>query len=301
MSSPEPLAPLAGRFADAGFVRVPSLLYPDEVEPLVQALERLSGRSRRAFEAGDRPSGWTVPDGVTRHEAFWPLITHPRLVELVRTLLGSRDVRFLQHTDLHVGFSSFNWHRDSVSRQLGVGPDWDEAGAAYRIVRVGLYLQATGARAFKLGLVPGTHRLEDPRAVRARRAAERGASWWGHARRALTGRNPDLPGAEWVEAGAGDAVVFDPRVLHTGTPVDGAKYSVFLAYGLPNRHFAHHRQYYRHARADLGYGDVPPELAERLRVAGLLYEDAGEPVLRDEDATRPSAVESLFMRARRAR
>jgi hypothetical protein len=206
-------------------------------------------------------------------------------------------VCFLQHTDLHVGFSSFNWHRDSVSRALGVGPDWDERDATYRIVRVGLYLQSAGG-AFKLGLVPGTHRLVDPRAQKARRAMERTAGWWGHARRLLTGKVPEVPGAEWVPAGAGDAVIFDPRVLHTGTPVDGAKYSMFVAFGVPNRHFEAHASYYRFTRPDLGYAAMAPALVERLQAAGL-YHDVSE--AQADQATLPTAVERLAMRKARAR
>ncbi len=286
-------AALAAEFRDKGFVTLPRLLPPALVEELVGHLERLSGRARGAGGAG----GWTAPDGVTRHPEFWPVIFHPGLLAAVRLLLGP-DARYLQHTDLHVGFSSFNWHRDSVSRTLGVGPDWDEADAPYRIARVGIYLQAaTGA--FKFGLVPGTHRPDDARAARARRAAERGAGWLGHARRLVTGRNPDLPGAEWVSAGAGDAVVFDPRVLHTGTPVDGAKYSLFIAYGVPNRHAAHHAHYYRHVRTELGYGAIPDALADQLRAAGLYFEPSRVDAL--AGATLPSAFERLAMERRRAR
>jgi hypothetical protein len=281
-------------FASDGYVVVPQLLAPDEVERYLQRLESRSGRQRGDGSSAGR--GWTVPDGVTRHPEFWDVLVHERLLAVVRQLLGP-DVRFLQHTDLHVGFSSFNWHRDSVSRALGVGPDWDESDAAYLIVRVGLYLQSAGG-AFKLGLVPGTHRLADPRAVKARRAVERKAGWWSHARRLLTGKVPDVPGAEWVPAGAGDAVIFDPRVLHTGTPVDGAKYSMFVAFGVPNRHFEAHARYYRFTRPDLGYEAMAPALVQRLQAAGL-YHEVSE--ARAGDASLPTAVERLAMRRARAR
>lgn len=282
------------RFASDGFAVVPQLLAPAEVEHYLQHLEARSGRRRGDAAAAGR--GWTVPDGVTRHEEFWNIILHERLLAAVRQLLGD-DVRFLQHTDLHVGFSSFNWHRDSVSRALGVGPDWDETDAAYRIVRVGMYLQSSGG-SFKLGLVPGTHRMADPRAVKARHAVERKAGWLSHARRLVTGKVPDVPGAEWVPAGAGDAVIFDPRVLHTGTPVDGAKYSMFVAYGVPNRHFEAHARYYRFTRPDLGYQAMAPALAARLQSAGLYHEVTEAHA---DAATLPTAVERLAMKKARAR
>lgn len=297
MSHPpvHPLAPESVRaFESEGFVVVPQLLAPHEVEHYLQLLEARSGRRRGDVAPAGR--GWTVPDGVTRHHEFWDVILHERLLAVVRQLLGG-DPCFLQHTDLHVGFSSFNWHRDSVSRALGVGPDWDERDAPYRIVRVGMYLQSSGG-SFKLGLVPGTHRMADPRAVRARRAVERKAGWWSHARRLITGKVPDVPGAQWVPAGAGDAVIFDPRVLHTGTPVDGAKYSMFVAYGIPNRHFEAHARYYRFTRPDLGYEAMAPALVARLQAAGLHHEVSAA---RAEEATLPTAVERLAMKKARAR
>lgn len=281
------------RFGDDGFVVVPGLLDPAEVEVYVRRLEALSGRRRGDPTAPAR--GWTSPDGVTRHSDFWDVIFHARLLSVVRTLLGE-DVRFLQHTDLHVGFSSFNWHRDSVNRALGDGPDWNERDVPYRIVRVGLYLQSSEG-AFRLGLVPGTHRPADKRAQLARAAVESKAGWLSHVRRFTTGKVPDVPGAVWVPAGAGDAVIFDPRVLHTGTPVDGSKYSMFVAYGVPNMHFENHARYYRYARPDLQYADIPSTLAARLAVAGLHHSVAPTQLVR---ASQPGIVATAAMRKSRA-
>jgi len=264
------------QFREHGYLVAPKLLDPETVENLTRRLEARSGRSRADFagkDAGAAASagltGWTVPDGVTRHEEFWDLLFQERLLESVRAILGT-ETKFLQHTDLHVGFSSFNWHRDSVARHYGVGPDWDESIDPYRIVRVGLYLQSAEDNGFRLGLIPGTHRIPRHDEAYARRRIERTAGTAGHLYRVLRGRNPEPPTAVWVSAAAGDAVIFDPRVIHTGTPVDGPKFSIFLAYGVPNRHFTNHWYYYRHLRPDLGYGDPAPALVERLREADLL-------------------------------
>lgn len=280
-------------FDEDGFVTVPGLFDSALVERLLACLETRSGRRRN--EPPPRDRGWTVPDGVTRHDEFWDIIFHPKLLAAVRAALGA-DVRYLQHSDLHVGFSSFSWHRDSVSRALGVGPDWDERDAPYRIVRVGIYLQSAGG-GFRLGLIPGTHRLADKRAHEARRAIESAAGWTGHVRRFLTGTVPPIPGARWVSASAGDAVIFDPRVLHTGTPVDGAKYSVFVAFGVPNRHYEAHARYYRYVRRDLGYEAMPDALVARLRAEGL-YHDVSEGGA--AAATKPGVLETLAMRKARA-
>lgn len=292
-SAPAVTAEARAAFDRDGFTVVRGLLAPDEVEHYLRLLEARSGRRRT-----DPPAarGWTVPDGVSRHAEFWPLIFHPTLLATVRGLLGA-NIRFLQHTDLHVGFSSFNWHRDSVARALGVGPDWDESDAPYRLVRVGMYLQSSGG-GFRLGLVPGTHRPGDPRARAARKAVERKAGIWSHVRRLVTGKVPDVPGAAWIPAGAGDAVIFDPRVLHTGTPVDGPKYSAFLAYGIPNRHFEAHARYYRFERSDLMYGHLDDRLIAELGDRDL-YHAVREG--RVEEASRPGVAERLVMKGQRRR
>lgn len=270
-------APDAETLRERGYVVVPKLIDEALCEELTRRLEARSGRTREelartAATAGRRtPSGWTVPDGVTRHEEFWPVIFQPKLLTAVRRLLGP-EARYLQHTDLHVGFSSFNWHRDSVNRRYGEGPDWDESEEPYRIVRVGMYLQRSEGSSFRLGLIPGTHRAPRAEELRERRRIERSAGGWGHIQRVLTGRNPIPPRSEWVSAAAGDAVIFDPRLLHTGTPVDGPKFSVFVAFGVPNRHYVNHWYYYRHMRPELGYAEVPEKLEARLREAGIHHE-----------------------------
>src|SRR5215510_6786201 len=136
-------------FQQRGYALAKGILTEETVRQFIRKLDDLS-RRRRGF------GGWTVPDGVTQIPRFWPLIFNEKLLEIVRELIGP-DIRFLQHNDLHVGFSSYNWHRDSVSRRLGEGRDWDES-EPYRIVRVGFYLQPRDASSFQLGFLPSTHR-----------------------------------------------------------------------------------------------------------------------------------------------
>jgi len=106
--------------------------------------------------SASRKEKWTLPDGMAQQSAFWNVTFNEKMLENVRLLLGP-NIKFLQHNDLHVGFSSFTWHRDSVCRSFGNGPDWDESETPYQIVRVGIYLQ-DGAGGFRLGMVPDSHR-----------------------------------------------------------------------------------------------------------------------------------------------
>jgi phytanoyl-CoA dioxygenase PhyH len=287
-------------FAEEGYAIVPRLLDPDEVEAWTRRLEETS-RLRRA-DFGQRTAlglkrrgvlgAWTHPDGVSRTRDFWPLVVHQRLLDAVRAVLGA-EVRFLQHTDLHVGFSALGWHRDSVSRRRWEGADWDEGHEPYRLVRVGLYLQAFQESRFRLGVIPGTHRgaVRDAEAEALESALGRA----GRLRALVFRRDPLAECARWLELGSGDCVLFDPRLLHSGTPIDGPKYSIFLAYGLPNAHFHRHRAYYRHLRPDLGYHDLDPELARTIADAGLLAPPPATAPASD-GAYQPSFLQTLLAR-----
>src|SRR5262249_34493962 len=143
---------LRDQFHDDGFIVVRGLLTAPDVAFYVDRLKALAGGKDR----------WTQPDGVNRHPDFWPIVFNERLLAAVREIFGP-DIRYLPHNDLHLGFSSFSWHRDSVNRECGKGPDWDESREQYQIARVGIYLQRYDRSGFKLGLVKGSHRRRQPR------------------------------------------------------------------------------------------------------------------------------------------
>lgn len=279
-----------------GFVVIRGFLTDQEVQHYVGQLETSSTIARRdletrstgrGFSGSGAATSWNLPDGVSKTCAFWPLILDERLVSTVRKLLGP-EIRFLQHTDLHVGFSAIAWHRDSVSRKFGVGPDWDEASEAYRLVRVGVYLQSYQESNFRLGFIKGSHRPATE-VTFGRKFTEAKINWLG----ALSYLSPQVQmwvaNAEWVATEPGDCLIFDPRTIHSGSYITGPKYSMFVAYGIPNKHFYNHYNYYRHVRTELNYQELAPELVDKLRAAGLYPENI--PVYdRIEGAWTPAPV-----------
>ena len=142
-------------------------------------------------------------------------------------MLGE-DIFFLQHNDLHVGFSSFAWHRDSVCRQYDVGPDWDETKEPYQLARVGIYLQDESSE-FRLGLIKGTHRPELHMGTPDIRKLERGLSNINSVINTITGNNLLPNRVEWIATKPGDAIIFDPRVVHTGSDFKKVKYAFFCS------------------------------------------------------------------------
>ena len=263
-----------------GYLVVRSLFSPEKVAFYKQELDKLSvGRSQK----------WTLPDGVCQNRPFWDVIFNEKILSTVRGLLGD-GIKFLQHNDLHVGFSSFHWHRDSVCRTFGKGPDWDESAEPYQLVRVGVYLQDS-AGGFRLGLVKGTHRPERL-PENERHFIESKTNSLTKALTFLGSRDPLDGRAAWVATEPGDCVIFDPRTIHTGSDFQGTKHSFFVAYGIENGHFRNHYNYYRHLRDDLNYKALHPDLVERLKAANLYADESfdGEPV---EGAWLPSKAFSF--------
>ncbi len=268
-------AEMAQELDQKGFTVLRGLLSQDEANAYIERLDALSGFDREAARAENKgglskrglSTSWYQPDGVTKQKDFWPLITNERLVETVQAIVDP-DVRFLQHTDLHVGFSAISWHRDNINRDYGVGPDWDESEEPYKIVRVGIYLQTYEESSFRLGFIPGTHKYEGP-ADRRKKWVETQLKVLGALSYVNTSLQLRAPGAEWVTPEPGDCIIFDPRTIHSGSAITGPKYSMFLAYGKENSHFYNHQNYYRNIRKELNYQDIAPELVQNLQDSGL--------------------------------
>ena len=278
---------------EKGFVVLKGLLNREEVQHYKIAMEALSGiqgsQMRKTHKLGQRglDSSWSEPDGVTKHADFWPLITHAEVGTAVRHLIGE-NIRFLQHTDLHVGFSAISWHRDNVNRTFGAGPDWQEAEEPYQILRVGIYLQSYAESGFRLGFIPGSHKPEFP-ISRERKLQERKLQAIGAMSYLFVKLQEWASNAEWIATEPGDAIIFDPRILHSGSYITGPKYSMFLAFGRENTHFYNHLNYYRRVRPELNYGDMAPQLVQLLQSHNLLPESA--PIYNQiQDAWTPPAL-----------
>jgi hypothetical protein len=287
------------QFERDGYVIIPGLLSSEEAAYYRSEIQKLSGLG----DADSRTTKFGCPDGVSKNRQFWPLIDHPKLIPAIRELLGP-TARYTQHSDLHAHQSAGCWHRDSACRNYGVGPDWDESKEPYQVARVAIYLQSYAESHSSLGVIPGSHRYEEP--VHGREEAvwrwliawrERLGSRWGQLTRgerlplemrmwsfpwmlmrtrprvgSLPWPPPQVP--VWIRTEPGDCIIFNQRIFHSGSPTIGPKYAVFLSYATENEHGRNHIAYYRNIRKDLQYGPLDPELAEALKSKGLFLEAA---------------------------
>jgi hypothetical protein len=262
----------ATQLREKGFVVARGVLTPDEVDHYRAMLIERSGIDPATYtDTGRGGKSWNHTDGVSKDPDFWDLIFNAGLRDEVGQAIGP-GFKYLQHSDLQVGFSAVAWHRDNVSRSYGVGPDWDESDGPYGLVRVGIYLQRFADSGFRLGFIPGSHRFSATGTALQRTLREftfklqGGLAYLGPTFQQLT------RSAEWVATEPGDAIVFDPRILHSGSYIKGLKLSMFVGYGQENRHFADLQNYYRHVRKELGYEPFSAGLIERLRAEDLYAE-----------------------------
>ena len=275
------------QFKQTGFVVVKNLISSQEVADYKAKLQQLSGLRDRHVDRLKRTSKdgffWNMADGVSKNPEFWSLIVHPRLLSTIREILGS-SARYSQHSDLHVHRAGAGWHRDNAHRTYGEGPDWDESEAEYQVVRVAFYLQSYTESGSSLILIPGSHRYEErlsvletklrEYSVRFRRFLTQSTSAYLQSKIRTTPAQFLSPPAQpvYINTEPGDCIIFDTRVVHSGSPIYGPKYAIFLSYGADNHHSRNHRRYYLHTRQDLNYQEFHPDLADKLKAHDLLLE-----------------------------
>ena len=280
-----------GRF---GYAVVRGLLAADEVVAYRHEINRVFGLPQRELRWDEiRGKTFTDADGVTKHRAFWPVIFHPGLLRSVRALLGD-DIRYTQHSDLHINLGAGRYHRDSAYREFGVGPDWDETEARYRVVRIAIYLSAFDDSGSSLAVLPNSHRRNT--------ALQHFEMWvWNRLRTIARTRNRNdaLPHIlltaplHRIETEPGDCVIIDQRLLHAGGRLRGRqpKYSIFLSYGADDIHSRNHRAYY--LKRPTYTAEISDDLVRRLRDANLYREpDVAEHGRPDAPAQEPDATNS---------
>ncbi len=261
---------------ESGFAVIRDVLRRDEVEFFREVI-----RQRLARSGSRLGLGRTQPNASVAVPELTGIFAHPRIVAVVKGLLGDDNVVFTGHCDAHMNMLS-GWHKDSGEAFGGyfrgdcfVAPDC-------RVYKIGIYLQDS-----------------DPRsALRVRPGSHRSASL-------------DFGEMLRIDTRVGDIVVFDVRLSHAGQLPDafekaikavnvlftrndrtredariaGAlksaywrirgrkdRLSVFFTYGYPNAH-TYDFSFFNIARqarqSQVRELRLPPELGERLRSLGV--------------------------------
>tara|TARA_Y100000590_G_scaffold437643_1_gene559501 strand:- start:3559 stop:4398 length:840 start_codon:yes stop_codon:yes gene_type:complete len=232
-----------------GYHVIPSLLSCDKAKRFRYEINKLFNFPEEDIKSEDISyRTYALADGVTKKSEFWPIIFNEKLLSTIRGLIG-HNIRYVQHSDLHINLGGGRYHRDSCCRKFGTEPDWDESVEPYKIVRVAIYLSDYKDSGSSLELLPSSHKRE---------------SWlnqieytiWNKIRvkfRKL-GLNEFLP--HWflsrkkitIKTKPGDCIIFDQRLMHAGGDLgkkDYPKYAIYLAFGIDNSHTRNHRNFYQ--------------------------------------------------------
>jgi hypothetical protein len=273
-------------FEQSGYRVIKNCLTDGEVAHAIGQLEMLSGT--HVTDAGKETFDWNIINGVSRTPSLWPLIFHERLLETLRAVFKTPDIRYLEHSDLKVWRHrpASGWHRDSISERFGVGDEWNEAASAYQVVRVAFYLQPV-EYAFAWGAIPGSHLREYqmknwekllwrrlPRRQHVSIAsrlpyleASHGHLWIRERPLHLL---PQPPAQDiWITTQPNDCIIFDPRLIHAGGNVHRGKYAAFFAFGANNEHSRQHKAHFDWQPHQDTERDIQAQLWAKLREADL--------------------------------
>jgi len=244
-------------FTKEGFVLVRGLFSQEEIDHYKTLLIKYSKLNDNNYNL---KCHWDEADGVTKHKDFWPIIYNENLLNVLRQLVPTMP-RYLQYSDLHVHYGSVGWHRDIRYDRQAFGEEGNQIGA----LRVAMYFQSYKESGFKMGVIPRTHRRMPYLNYLEYRA-------WSLYRK-YTHKLPFCYFTlrpKWFEIEAGDCLIFDTRLLHTGSVIKGPKYSIYLGYGEDNHKLSERQVEYLHERKDLHYGECPMELVKLLQEKDLL-------------------------------
>lgn len=262
----------ATALAENGFTVFRGLFSPTECAELTQAL-KAQARITDSVK-------FTKIDATNAFETARELLLEGRILDAVRESIGA-DARFLQVSDLHYLHDTAAWHRDSVHRAADASdaPDWSDPGTAYKVVKAILYLEAENSA---MGIMAGSHRsateMDHATVKRIEAAGEQIVIDAGaEPNRKLTEAQKRTPLA-W-QAQVGDVLVFDERMYHAGRRVENGrvtanreapKFTLSLVFGADNHHSERMYSYFRFARKELPYRDLPPALRAVLAERGLV-------------------------------
>jgi len=257
-------------FRDKGYIVVRNLLSAAEAHRYRLLINQVFGQPNRELTNSDiNGRTYTLADGVTKTPAFWPIIFNKNLLAISRELLGD-NIRYSQHSDLHINLGAGKFHRDSAYRDFGIGPDWDESMAPYRVARIAIYLSDWDESRSSLVVLPGTHKRESLiNRLEMRVGNELRTRWRKQFNSNLLPHWVFTMKREVLRHRPGDCIIIDQRILHAGGMVRGPKpkYAIYLSYGLDNHHTRNHRKHYLSRATYLE--NIPTKLATRLDEASL--------------------------------
>lgn len=212
--------PLIERFEKHGYAILPDIVAKDEISPLREMLlSEMKGREEIKTGAG------SLLDVLVKYPAIFQIMRNREFTRALTEILGEG---FLVVPHSSAALNSFGqFHTDTTAPELDSETFPREPG--YRLVTVGIYLQDNGEDGGGLRVVPGSHQLPDPfldlmREKQIKSARYKKNKFLQFLNRLTRYRLFDFgrpfqnfDGEVNVPSTAGDAVVFDMRLIHSAS------------------------------------------------------------------------------------
>lgn len=198
-----------------------------------------------------------VFEGLHNFKEFWDVIANKEILNILKKLLNDDNIKYLydaaaRHESNYDSFP-YSWHRDSVCRQFGIGPDWN-LKETYNVIRVAIYLSPYEKVKSGLNVIPYSHKKRFTFSnllrvfhwrtkysnkkfiIRLRKIIEK-----------LIGVN--------IKTNSGDCIFFIANLMHTGIPTTDqcdTRNAIFLTFGTENIHSENYVNYYLKHRSNEG-------------------------------------------------
>lgn len=206
------------QFQDNGFFVLPGLLTEQEIEKYIAVIDR-ADREITVDQKGERTPGTPLElrNAVTFDPSLVDLLSHRRALPYISDLMGPDIAMTTSHIFIRptspagvgAGYKQIGWHRDGPARR----PLQVNGNEPWLYTKIGYFLtDLTIPNAGALRVVPGSHRYGGPPPQ--------------------AGPDAEPYGSIEVKVKAGDAVIFENRVLHAVGPnyADIARKNIYIGY-----------------------------------------------------------------------
>jgi hypothetical protein len=225
-----------------GFCILRNLLDDKEIEQYRSAIKKIS-----------KECGQEAYIRLYNYRETWGYIVHDRLLNILKSLLGSK-VFYLHSSGIshwHKISREVSWHRDSPCRIIGKGPDWDQ-NEPYNVVSVITYLSSNDDTKSGINVIPFSHKKNYAYTLSN---ILRILHWKTKDIKFLQGIRDKIQNYIGVtcRTDPGDCVVFLCNLFHDPVPTAGLRQAIIGQFGPAGKHSKNYVNYILKHREDHAY------------------------------------------------
>lgn len=281
---------MRNEFLDKGFLHISNLLSEEEVNYFTDLI-----MSYKNIGVHKTDESFIIEDGITTQENFWSLIYNEKILSILKNIFGDNP-KYIRHSEItcdsaiegkYQGFLYLTgWHRDHRYRgeMLKIHGEkvFDESQYPFKIAKIGIYLNSHEENDSPTVFFPRSHRAEYSCSFFESKLFSFFKKIISYPLRSksfisfpyVRSRSRISLPVEPIEfkPQRGDAVIFDPRIIHAGTPRSGPRKILWFDYGVENPYTYDYCKYWEQERKDMGYGRIEfPDKLKKILIQKKLF------------------------------